>query len=157
MVGGIFTFGRSFFSFFSNFSCRFLNPNIFFSNWNYSFSYVVSEIRNLRNKLKKHYVSKIVITFHCLHILVLLISKTLCNFSAFSLKFQKCFFQSLEQFFSHNRSVQFWKQSTILSVCPVQRLESFVSNYIMFFWLTIVQFAIKRCLNSVLSNKSYHI
>ena len=66
-VGGIYTFGRSCF-FLSNFSCRFLNPNYFFSNWNYSFSNVLLDMRNLQEQVKKSILlPKIVLTFHCLN------------------------------------------------------------------------------------------
>ena len=50
-------------SIFSNFSCIFLNHNYFFSNL-YS---NCSNLLDLRNKLKKLYVSKIVHTFHYLN------------------------------------------------------------------------------------------
>ena len=140
------------FFFLSNFSCRFLNPNNF-SNLNYNCSNLL-DLRNLQNKLRKHSVTKNYSDLSLFEEIVLVISK---NFQILGLqpRISKVFL-IIWTIFSHSKSEQFWQQNTILFVCPVQRLESFVSNYIMFFWLTIVQFAIKRCLNLVLSNKSYH-
>ena len=63
-------------------------------------------------KLKKHLVSKIVLTCDCLNKLFQWTQKV-CKFSAFSFEFQKCF-SITRTIFSHSRSEQFWKQNTIL-------------------------------------------
>ena len=70
---------------FSNFFCKFLNPNNF-SNLDSNLSNLLY-IRNLQEHLKKHSVTKNCSTFHCLNKL-LLISQKFCKFSAFSLEFQ---------------------------------------------------------------------
>ena len=56
-------------TFFSNFSCMFLNPDIFFSNWNSNCS--------SRNKLKKHSVAKNCSDLSLFEYIVLVISKFL--------------------------------------------------------------------------------
>ena len=72
-------------SIFSNFSCIFLNPNIFFSNLNSNCSNLIA-MKNLQEQVEKPfcYVPKIVLTFHCLNRLFRL-SHNFCKFSAFSL------------------------------------------------------------------------
>ena len=64
-----------------------------------------------RNKLKRHSVSKIDLTFHFSNELFQW-SKKCCRFFTFSLECQK-FFSITKTFFSHRRSEQFWKQNTI--------------------------------------------
>ena len=54
-------------------------------------------MRSLKEQVKKHYVSKIVLTFHCLNKLFSW-SQNFCSCLAFSLEFQN-FSRSLEQFF----------------------------------------------------------
>ena len=60
-------FGWSWKNTFSNFSCMFLNHNIFFSNLNSNSSTFLG-MRNLQEQVKKHsFKPKIVLTFHCLN------------------------------------------------------------------------------------------
>ena len=58
----IFTWKADENGFFPNFSCMFLNPNIF-SNLNSNCSNFLY-MRNLQEQVKKHSVTKIVLTFH---------------------------------------------------------------------------------------------
>ena len=64
-----------------------------------------------RNKLKKHSVSKIVLTFHNLNKLFYW-SQKIYKFSDISFVFQKIFLIT-RSMISHSRSEQFWKQNTI--------------------------------------------
>ena len=83
---------------FSNFSCRFLNPNIFFSNLNFNSSNL-SSLRNLQEQVKKAFCYQklfwpFIVWINC--------SSDLKNFansqpSALNFKF---FTQSWEQFFT---------------------------------------------------------
>ena len=92
---------------FSNFSCRFLNPNHFFQFKFELFYYIpILDLKNLQEWLKK-----VVLKFNCLNELFQW-SQNFCQFSALSLEFEKFF--SIRIFFSHSsRSEQFCKQNTI--------------------------------------------
>ena len=93
---------------FFNFSCMFLNPNIF-SNLNYISSNSFDE-RNVQEQVKKSILlPNIVLTFHCLNKL-LKWSQTLCKFLVLSLEFQS--FSINVTIFTHNRSEQVWLQNT---------------------------------------------
>ena len=75
----------------------FLNPNTFFSNFNYNFSNLL-DLRNLQEQVKKHSVS-----IHCsdlslFEMIVLVISKFL-QILGLQPRISKLFSQSLEQFF----------------------------------------------------------
>ena len=72
---------------FSNFSCRFLNPDYIFQSEFSIVLYVVIELRNLQKRVKKGFCFKKI------------------DLKAFS--------RSLEHFFSHSMSEQFCKQNTI--------------------------------------------
>ena len=75
---------------------------IIFSNVNLSCSYVLY-LRNLQEQFKKAFC----LIVHSSDL------KLFFKFFAFSFKLFKSFSQSWDQFFSHRRSEQFWKQNTI--------------------------------------------
>ena len=78
---------------FSNFSCMFLNPNIFFSIW-ILIVLIYNTWETSRNKLKKHsFTLKIVPTFHCLNKLF---------------QWSQKVFSITRTIFAHSRSEQFW-------------------------------------------------
>ena len=90
---------------FSNFSCIFLNPNIF-SNLNYNFSNLW-DMRNLQEEVKKAFCYQklfwpFTVWTNCSSYLKIFANSrpSASNFKSFS--------QSLEQFFSHSRLEQFW-------------------------------------------------
>jgi len=104
--------------YFSNFSCRFLNPN-YLLQFNCNCSNLL-DLRNLQKQVKKA-VSKNFLNFHCSNKL-LWWSQNVCKFLAFSLEFQK-FFLITKTIFSHSRSEQFWKQNTICSAMQLWSLN----------------------------------
>ena len=132
---------------FSNFSCRFLDPNYFY-NYNCS---------NVGTSKIKHSVSKIcwpfIVQINCSSDL-----KNLANSRPLASNFRS-FFSITRTIFSHSRSEQFWKQNTISvrkhqKSCFASHFEFVVSYAITITILAYLLHLAKLCnTNEILSEE----